>query len=146
MKVVLNKDVSKLGFKGEVLEVKPGFFRNFLAPKMLADVLTKARAKVVEMRKDKLVMKKNQILENAKSVMEKVSGKTVTVKAKTNEKGVLFAAFSVVDLVSAIENEFSVRLDPSFIKMDALKEVGNHEVKLHIGDLNGSVFVNIKNA
>jgi large subunit ribosomal protein L9 len=145
MKVVLNKDVSKLGFKGDILEVAPGYFRNFLAPKMLAEVLTKARAKLVDLRKDKLVMKKNQVLENAKSVMDKVSGKTVNVSAKANDKGVLFAAFSVVDLIAAIEKEFAVRLDHSFVKMDSLKEVGNHEVALHIGDLKGSVFVNIKN-
>ncbi|MDX9970938.1 MAG: 50S ribosomal protein L9 [Candidatus Gracilibacteria bacterium] len=145
MKVVLNKDVSKLGFKGEVLDVKPGFFRNFLAPRLIADVLTKARAKVVNARKDKMVMKKQQVLDNAKTVMEKVSGKTITVKAKANDKGVLFASFSIVDLISAVEKEFSVRLDPSFVKMEALKELGNHEVQLSLGDLKGNLFVNIKN-
>lgn len=146
MKVVLNKDVSKLGFKGDVLEVKPGYFRNFLAPRLLADVLTKAREKVQNLRKDKLVMKKKQVIENAKSVMEKVSGKTLNVKLNANDKGVLFAAFSLVDFISLVEKEFSVRLDPSFITMEAIKEVGSHEVSVKIGDNMGSVFVNISKA
>lgn len=145
MKVVLNKDVSKLGFKGEILDVKPGFFRNFLASNMIADVLTKGRMKVCEDRKSKLVMKKSQILENAKSVMEKVSGKTVEIKAKANEKGVLFAAISLVDVILAVEKSFSVRLDPSFLKMDAIKELGKTETKVEIGDLTGSLFINVKN-
>ncbi len=145
MKVVLNKDVSKLGFKGEVLDVKPGFFRNFLATNKLADALTKARAKVVEDRKTKMVMKKEEILANAKSIMDQISGKTVNIKAKANDKGVLFASISIIDLIKAVQDEFGVRLDPSFVKMEALKEVGNFELELKIGDNKGNLFVNIVN-
>ena len=60
MEVVLNKDVKKLGYRGDVVTVKPGYYRNFLSPNGLADVASKSRLKLIDARKAKMVMERNQ--------------------------------------------------------------------------------------
>jgi len=79
MQVVLNQDVKKLGYRGEVVSVKPGFFRNFLFPNGLADVATPSRLRVAESRKDKLVMQKQQVMENVQGVLDKLKGTKITL-------------------------------------------------------------------
>ena len=69
MQVVLNEDVKKLGYRGEVVDVKRGYFRNFLFPRGLADFASESRLRVAESRKESLMSKKQQILENAKEVL-----------------------------------------------------------------------------
>ncbi len=132
MQVVLNKDVKKLGYRGEVVEVKPGFFRNFLFPNRMADVATPSRLRVAESRKDKLVMKKQQVLENAQEVIEGLKGLKITITEKVNDKGHLYAAVSESEIVEAVEAASKVKLAPEWIKMEQIKEVGEYSVLIHL--------------
>lgn len=133
MQVVLNQDVKKLGYRGEVVAVKPGFFRNFLFPNGLADVATPSRLRVAESRKDKLVMKKQQIVENSQEVIEKLKGLKVMISEKVNDKGHLYAAVSEAEIVAAVESAAKIKLAPEWIKMDSIKELGEHSVLVALG-------------
>ncbi|MBD3330079.1 50S ribosomal protein L9 [Candidatus Peregrinibacteria bacterium] len=134
MQVVLNQTIKGLGYKGDIVTVKPGYFRNFLLPKGEADAATPSRVKVAEARKEKMVMEKEKVLENAKDVLKKVKGTTLEIKAKANDKGKLFASISEPDVVALLKEQAKLDLAPEFIKMDHLKEVGDHEVLISLGD------------
>lgn len=134
MQVVLNENVKHLGYKGEVVSVKRGYFRNFLAPRGLADYASESRLKLAESRKDKLVMQKQQVLENAKEVMTKLGGLSVAITKKVADSGKLYGSVVEEDVVEAISAAAKVDLDPSMIKMEHFKDTGDHEVVVHLGE------------
>lgn len=134
MQVVLNQNIKTLGFRGEVVNVKRGYFRNYLFPNNLADVATESRLKVAESRKEKQVMAKDQLMKNASEVLEKLKDLKVTVKEKANEKGHLYAAVSTMEVIEAVEKKAKITLDKEFLQMDHIKEVGSYPVKVKIGE------------
>lgn len=134
MQVVLNKNVKTLGYRGEVVNVKRGYFRNYLFPNALADLATPSRLKVANVRKEKQVMAKDQLLKNATQVVEKLAGLKITLKEKVNEKGHLYAAVSAHEVLEAIENKAKIQLDKDFLEMANIKEVGTYPVKVRLGD------------
>ncbi|MFA5820732.1 MAG: 50S ribosomal protein L9 [Candidatus Gracilibacteria bacterium] len=147
MKVVLRTDVPKVGYRGDVVKVRDGFFRNFLSPRDLADAATPALLKLSELRKEKRVMKAQQVLENAKEVLEKLKGLKVSIKAKASEKGRLFASVTENDVIDAIEKKAKVRLEREFLKMAHFKETGKYDVLVHLGkDMEETVKVEVKAA
>ncbi len=134
MKVLLNEKVENLGYRGDIVAVKPGYFRNYLFPKSLAVPATPALIKLAEGRKEKVVMEKSQVLENAKDVLKKLKGLELKLKASVSDKGTLYAALAEADIVEAIKAEAKVTLEPSFIKMEHIKELGEYSVKVQLGD------------
>ena len=133
MEVVLNKDVKKLGFRGEVVEVKPGYFRNFLFPNGMADVATVSRKRVADSRKSKMAMRTEQVLENAKEVLDKLKGLEVVLKEKVSDKGTLYAAVTEAEVIKAVSAVAKVDLDKSMIQMDHFKDLGDHDVVVTLG-------------
>lgn len=134
MKVVLNETVKKLGYRGAIVEVAAGYFRNFLAPRSLADIATPSRLKVAESRKDKMVMEKQQVLDNAKEIFEKLNNLTISLKAKATDKGKLFGSISELDVIAALNKQAKMELDKSFLKMEHIKELGEHKISIHLGE------------
>lgn len=147
MKVVLNKDVAKLGYKGDTVNVKPGYHRNFLLPKGLADLATESRIKLAAVRNEKRVLKKQQLLDNSKEVLAKLKGLKVIVKAKTSDKGTLYASITETDVIEAIEKKAKLHLEREYLKMEHFKELGEYTVLVHLGEgLEEKVKVSVKNA
>ncbi len=144
MDVILNEDVKALGYRGDIVKVKLGYFRNFLFPNGLADVATPARKKLAEKRRETMVMKQSQALENAKEVVEKLSGLKLVLTERANEKGHLYAGVSETEVARAIEAEGKVVVAPSAIKMEHFKEVGEYEVKVTLGKEEAVVKVVVK--
>lgn len=147
MQIVLNQNVPKLGYKGDVVKVKEGYYRNFLLPRGFADICTPTRMKVAESRKDKLVMEKQQIMDNAKDVLKKLEGLVLKFKVKVTEKGTLYAAITEVDVLKEIKKVAHVKLEKDQLKMAHFKEVGEHKVVVHLGkDLEETVKLAIEAA
>lgn len=134
MQVILSQDVPKLGYRGEVVNVKPGFFRNYLMPRGMADMATEAKLKMAEVRKEKKVMERQQLLENAKDVLEKLADLTIKIKGKATAKGKLYASVAEKDVIDAVAKAAKVKLEKDFVKMEHLKEVGEHNVLIHLGE------------
>jgi len=134
MEVVLNEDVKKLGYRGDIVTVKRGYYRNFLLPRGLADVATGGRLKVAESRREKIVMKKQQLLDNVNEVIGKLKGLKVEVYGKVSDKGHLYASITEDQVIDAIEAASKVKLEKEFIKMDHFKELGEYKVMAHLGD------------
>ncbi len=134
MQVILNQNVQKLGYRGDIVNVKPGYYQNYLAPKGIAVLGTPALLKVAAARKQKLVMQKQQVLENAKDVLDKLKGLTVMITAKASDKGKLYGSVTEEEVASAIGKASKMDFDRSFVKMEHIKTVGEHTVNVHLGE------------
>lgn len=147
MQVVLNQDVKKLGYRGDTVNVRPGYFRNFLLPRNLADAATEMRLKVAASRKEKMVMKRQQILDNAKEVLQKLKGLAVTIKSKVSAKGKLYGSIAEDAVAAAIEKAVKVKLEKDLIQMENIKDLGEYKVKVQLGEgLSEEVKVTVEKA
>jgi len=134
MKVLLNKDVKKLGYRGDIVTVKTGYFTNFLLPEGLAVMADESVVKLQDSRKAKLVMKSEQLKENAKEVLKKLKGLVITISKKITSTGKLYGGVSTEDIADEIFAKTNIQLEPSNVKAEHIKEVGTHKVLVHIAE------------
>jgi len=137
MKVLLNADVSKVGYKGEVVSVKDGYYRNFLFPKKLATLATKQLLALVEKRQEKVVIEKERLLDNVQDVLKKLKGLKIELSEKVAAKGTLYAAISAKAVVEAVKTATNVALEESYVKFEeTIKTLGEHKITLEFGEGN----------
>lgn len=145
MQVVLIKTVKTVGKVGDVLEVKKGHALNFLIPEGIAMMATPGNIKEAKNRARKFD-KASVVDEGAMDqFIKEIGGLEINIKAKANEKGVLFAAIKVEDIVAEIAKKLSRSIDMDYIKLkDPIKEIGEHEVKIEAGDKKGILKIKVE--
>ncbi len=131
MKVILLKDVAKVGRKYDIKDVAEGYAQNMLLPRGLAKVATKdAIAKVEQLKANDLTNKKIQeelLLKN----LEIIKNLKIELKEKANEKGHLFAGVTKEMIWKEVAKLSRLNLDIESIKLNKpLKEVGEHKVTM----------------
>ena len=133
MKIILLKDVPKVGQRYDIKNVAEGFALNILIPRGLAEVATpNAIKKVEEMRRNDLTQKKIEEELLVKS-LENLKNLTVTLKEKANDKGHLFAGITKEMLAGEILKISRLNINPEFIKLvKPIKEVGEHKVLVEV--------------
>lgn len=142
MKVVLNANVAKLGFKGDVVEVKDGYYRNILFPKNLATLATKGLEALAAKRREKMVLEKEKLLANAKEVLSKLKGLKVEIAAKVTAKGTLYAALSPDAVCDAIRAASNIQLEKKHIHIpEHIKSLGEYTVDVDFGEGNTATVV-----
>lgn len=140
MKVILLKNVDKLGKRGEVKHVSDGYGLNFLFPQKLATVATEEKIKALEMTKKSEDKKEDKI----KSELHKIDGKKVNITKDASEKGKLFAAISDDEIVSLIKEKYKVDLRAYKFKIkDHPKEIGEHQLKVTVPGQDITISINI---
>ena len=145
MKIVLREDVEPLGKKGDLLEVAPGYARNYLVPRGLAIVASKgAEKQAAAMRRNRDV-RDGREREQAQGAAAKLVASPVQVPARAGEGGKLFGSVTSADIAAAIEAATGVAVDRRKISLDEpLKAVGpaDVEVSLH-SDVRVTVTVEV---
>lgn len=131
MKVILTADIPKIGRKLDVKEVAGGFFRNFLFPRKLAEMATDANLATLEVRKTKVEAQRVKKLEELGAMLASLQGKQVSISAKANEEGHLFAGIRAPELKDAILKELNIDAPLEAIVLEQpIKALGEHEVTL----------------
>ena len=130
MKVILLKNIPKIGQKGDVKELKEGYVRNMLLPKGLAKIATTTELNVLKKQAEKNKEYQNAELSKALEIFKKLEGRTIILKEKTNEKGHLFARVGKQEIISAVKNSTGIFLPEDWFELSAIKEVGEYEIKL----------------
>jgi large subunit ribosomal protein L9 len=135
MKLILTKDVSGLGEPGDIVEVKPGYGRNFLVPNGLAVAWTKGGEKQIEVLKKAIKGREIRDAKHAAEVKAAVEALVVTVPAKVGKDGKLFGSVGAADITAAIEAAGGPKLDRHAISLEhAFKTAGKHEVAANLHD------------
>jgi large subunit ribosomal protein L9 len=135
MKVLLRKDVRGVGRRGDVVEVKSGFARNYLIPS------GSGLAATAEMESQAAAMRRSRDLQDAASRAAAETQKTViesaslTIAARAGQNGRLFGSVTESDVVNAIRTATNISLDRSQIAMgEHVKEVGAAVATVHLFD------------
>ena len=102
MKVILREDVKNLGHMGEVVNVSDGYARNFLFPKKFAVEANTKNLKEFEHNKKVIIEKAAKLKESFKSIADKLSSLSLTIKAKTGEDDKLFGSVTNMNIAEAL--------------------------------------------
>ncbi len=105
VKVLLNESVRHVGRVGDVVDVKPGFARNFLLPKGLAVEPTKANLKKVEARKQEIERIEKELRAKQEAIIAKLSGVEIALERRANEQGHLFGSVGAADIAHALQGQ-----------------------------------------
>ena len=130
MKVMLCEDVEKLGWFGDVVEVKTGYARNYLLPQRIAIVPTEANIKSLEDERAGRSQERKIITERLAQVAEKVDGAEAVVAARANEQGHLFGSVAEKDIATNLRGQGFEVPDECVDLDEHIKEVGEHTVRL----------------
>ena len=134
MEIILKQDISNLGFKDDVIQVKSGYGRNYLIPKGYAILATDSSKKVHAENLKQRAHKEEKIKEEATLVAEKINSLSLKIGAKASSKGKIFGSVNTIQLSEALAKE-GVEVDRKkiVVKSDAIKEVGEYTAiaKLH---------------
>ncbi len=133
MQIILQQDVDKLGTRGEVLEVKEGYARNFLLPRKLA--LEASPTNMKRLEKMRAVFAKHEATEKeaAEKLASVLNGLSLTMSRKSGEHDQLFGSVTSADVADAIAAQ-GYEVDKRKIQLaDPIKMVGEFQVpvKLH---------------
>lgn len=133
MKVILLEDIKNVGKKGQIINAKDGYARNFLFPKNLAIEATEGNLKNLEHKKQAQEEKEKQILEEAKALEEKLMEKTVLIKTKAGEGGRLFGTITTKEIADLLEKEDGISIDKKKFELDEpIKSIGEHYVRIKL--------------
>lgn len=129
MQVILLERVAKLGQMGEVVDVKPGYARNFLLPQGKALSASKANIEAFEGQKAQLEARNLETKKEAEALAEKLDGQQFIVIRSASDSGALYGSVTTRDAAeAATEAGFSV--DRKQVVLQPIKELGLHEVQV----------------
>jgi len=132
MKVILKEDVEKLGRRGDVINVAPGFGRNYLIPRKMAIAVTPTNIKMIEIEGAALKKKLEIERKSFQSLAEKLSQVTVTFTRRAGETDVIFGSVSAGDVKEALDG-LGYDIDKKKILLDEpIKRLGHFTVPIKI--------------
>lgn len=132
MKVLLIKDVYKLGRAGEVKKVAAGYGRNYLLPKGFAIPATPGSLTQAERIKTKATERRAVLNEELGSVAEVLNGKVLRFGVKASETGRLYGSVSADDILKAVHSNFEIEIERRQIEMEPIRLLGTHTIPIHL--------------
>ena len=131
MEVILIKDIEKLGYANDIVNVKPGYANNYLIPQGYAKAATASARKVLAENLKQRAHKDAKILADAQALAEKLANLPLTITVKA-EEGKIFGSVTSADIAEALAAK-DITVDRKAISVDSIKTVGEYEatVKLH---------------
>lgn len=132
MRVLLLKDVYKLGRAGDVKRVADGYGRNFLLPKGLAVLATPGAVKQADRIRASGEATRSRLNEELAGVSEKISGLKLVFPAKAGETGKLYGSITTAMLAEVIEQETGYQADRRQIDSQPIKTIGVHTARLRL--------------
>lgn len=133
MKIILKEDITNLGYKDDVVEVKSGYGRNYLIPFGKAVIATPAALKVLAENQRQRAHKLAKIKADAEALAASLADVKLTIGAKTSSTGTIFGSVNAIQIAEALEKlGFNVDRKVIVVK-ETVKEVGNYNatLKLH---------------
>jgi large subunit ribosomal protein L9 len=133
MEVILRQDVEKVGLRGEVVDVAPGFARNYLLPRKLAETATPA--KVAELRKleSKRARHEAQSFEQAQEIAQRLEANEIRFDVPAGETGTLFGSVTATDVAEHVWETEKVRIDRRKLDLpESIKRIGRYQVPVEL--------------
>jgi large subunit ribosomal protein L9 len=132
MQIILQEDVEKLGHRGDVVTVKPGYARNFLLPQKLAVEATAGNLKAIERIRTSLAKKTATELEAAQKQAELLNGVGVKFTRKTGENDQMFGSVTSADVAEALAAQ-GFKIDKRQVQLgEPIRIIGESDVTIKV--------------
>ncbi len=132
MQIILQEDIDKLGHRGEVVTVKPGYARNYLLPKKLAIEATTGNMKALERIRGALAKKTATELEAAQKQAVLLNGVSLAFKRKTGENDQMFGSVTSADIAEGLASQ-GFKIEKRQVQIaDPLKALGEYTVAIKV--------------
>lgn len=143
MKVILLEKNRHLGNIGDLVNVKPGYGRNYLIPQKKATAATAANIAKFEADRAEIERKAKEAMAAAQILANQLSGKVINLAAKAGEEGRLFGSIGTTDLAQAIHDQLNLTVARSEVKMPhgTIRQVGEYNIDIQ---LHSDIMVAIK--
>ena len=143
MEVILRQDVEKVGLRGEVVDVAPGFARNYLLPRKLAEAATPAKVAELHKHEEKRARHEAQSFEQAQEIAQKLEGAEIRFDAPAGETGTLFGSVTATDIAERVWETQKVRIDRRKLDLpESLKRIGRYQIPVELfGDATATLRV-----
>ena len=132
IQLLLIHNVEHLGKQGEIVEVKPGYARNYLLPQGMATVATEHHKRMVEKHREKLRALELEKLKSYQDLANELGKQSITIEANANDEGHLYGSVGAHEIIGALK-EAGFTLATDQIRLEGpLRELGLYTVKVHL--------------
>jgi large subunit ribosomal protein L9 len=132
MEVILREDIEKLGTRGQVVKVAPGYARNFLLPKKMAVAATEANKKIVEQERQAHLRKEVKAQGEAQDLAKIMTGATVRIAQKAGENDQLFGSVTSKDIAEGLSAQ-NYNIDRRKIQLeDPIRQLGEYKIQVRL--------------
>lgn len=139
---VLLKDVEDLGEAGDAVDVSPGYLRNYLIPRKLAQPATTASLEEVRRRRERAEQREAQAAERADETAALLGKTVLTITHRAGEDGKLFGSVTSNEIADAIQAARGLKVDRKKIRLEEpIRETGTFMVEVEVG---GGVTTSVK--
>jgi len=132
MKVILKQDVENVGKRGDIINVAPGFGRNYLIPKKLATIVTASNLKMVEIDRQALKKKLEKERMSYQDLIQKLNAVTLRFSRKAGEKDMIFGSVSLTDVKDALDGLGFEIEKKKIILEEPLKRIGRYTIPVKV--------------
>jgi large subunit ribosomal protein L9 len=145
MQIILQEDIEKLGHRGDVVTVKPGYARNFLLPRKLAIEATSGNMKVLERIRTSLAKKTATELEAAQKQAALLNGVSLKFTRKTGENDQMFGSVTSADIAEGLAAQ-GFKADKRQVQLaEPIKIIGESQVTIKVfRDVTAQININVE--
>jgi large subunit ribosomal protein L9 len=130
---ILLKDVEGLGDAGTVVDVSPGYLRNYLAPRRLAQAATDASIAAAKLRLEQAERVAAELEERTQETAALLSKTVLTIPHQAGEAGRLYGTVTAQEIVDAIKQARGLRIDKRNVRLEQpIKELGTHMIEVEV--------------
>ncbi len=139
---ILLKDVEDLGSAGEAVDVSPGYLRNYLVPRKLAQPATKGALEDARRRREATERAEREQAERAQETSALLSKTVLTISHRAGEDGKLFGSVTPKEIADAIRDARGLKVDRKRIRLDEpIREIGTYMIDV---ELTGGTTAKVK--
>ena len=131
MKIILTTNIKKLGKIGDLVNVKPGYARNYLFPNNMALRNNKKNLEYYEKIKDSMKEKESLKLEEAKQLIDKISKIKIIFNKEADEKQQLYGSISKKEILDFFRKNSIIIKSDDLIINDQIKSIGEHQIQIN---------------
>lgn len=134
MEVILKETIDTLGREGDIVNVKPGYGRNYLLPQQKAVAANTVNIALFEQNQAEIQARINEETKVAEAIAKKLAGTTVTIAMLTGSEERLFGSVTSSDIAKKLVNDTNIEIDKKNILLtEAIKELGDKSVTVKVG-------------
>lgn len=145
MKVILLKDIARLGRKHEVKDVPDGHAQNYLLPRKLVEIATPQNLKRIEERASHIAEGNAAVAGQFKTFVDGRAGEPIVIEAAANPKGGLFSGIRAADVAAVLSRESGMTFSATSVELSKpIKEAGEYTVSVTAGGMRLPVVISVK--